>query len=113
MTKRQQKQAAAVEAARLLLKGVKKGQILYVIIRSRGRSGMSRTLDLYAPIIEEDGRLNTLWLTPLVAEVMDKTLTKNQHLYIRGCGSDTARLVVSHFAEQVFGDKDYLGRHIL
>ena len=97
----------AIASAKVLMSDIAKGHPMYVIVRNRARNGMSRTLDFYMPFINK-GRMYTLWMTPHVAEVLGKTLTKQQYMIVRGCGVDVAKLTVARFAGEVFGDAEYL-----
>jgi hypothetical protein len=75
----------AQENAVAQLRGlVRPGDTVYTVLRHVSRSGMSRSIDLYAVI---DGEMR--WLTGYAAQALETAIDKkNGGLKISGCGMD-------------------------
>lgn len=103
----------AIACAKMLMVDIAKGHPMYVIVRSVTQNGMSKTLDFHMPFVDLNGRMYTLWMTPHIAQVLDKTMTKDEYVTIRGCGIDAPGVTVAQFCEAVFGDPEYLTCDVL
>lgn len=102
MTRREE--AERQECIDKVRKLVTPGQTLYTILRSRSRSGMSRTLDVYA-LEGDSGRVagaTTVYLTGYVARVLECRMAKDQGLVVVGCGMDMGFHVVYSLARCLY-----------
>lgn len=75
------------------------GSTVYTVLRSVARSGMSRTLDVYAMC---EGR--PLWVTPRVARVIGCT-RKGDAMRVQGCGMDMGFWVAYELARKLYQDQ--------
>ena len=85
-------------ATETLKKYVKKGATIHCIVRSVARSGMSRTMDLYA--VHKGEMMLITWS---VAVACGYTLTKDGLIKRHGCGMDMCSDTVYGLARLLFG----------
>lgn len=104
MTMTKAQKAEQVEALDRLREWVKPGDELTTIIRSVARSGMSRTIDVYAFYVRDDGKIGRRWLSSNVATACGYRTTDDGALKVGGCGMDMGFAVVYNLASVLFGD---------
>lgn len=94
------------EAKALLLQDLKPGDTVYLVLRSRSRSGMMRHI---SPILF---RGSDVWhLDAWVADLLDMgrgRVAGGDGVPVRGCGMDMGFHLVSTLAEALFGDSKAL-----
>lgn len=83
---------------------MKRGTIVYTVLRSVSDSGMSRTLDLYVVIHHEIVRI-----TWSVAQALEWTYDRRKEaLRVRGCGMDMGHHVVCSLSRVILDDESAL-----
>jgi len=99
----------AEEAGKELLKRLKPGSKVFLILRHVARSGMFRTID---PLIFVEGR--PFYLQGKVAAILDwKISRKYEGLEVHGCGMDMGFYLVYNLGRKLYPDgfKDKDGKH--
>jgi hypothetical protein len=71
----------------LLRETLRPGDKLYTVLRSVSRSGMSRTVDVYA-ITCTDGQVDKRYWSRTIAAACGESLDKNGAIKVSGCGTD-------------------------
>lgn len=90
--------AEQVEYQNKLREMLKPGDTLYTVLRSVSRSGMMRTLDVYAIRDNEPMRL-TWWVAAATGLRYDKS---REALAIQGCGTDVGFEAVYHLGRALW-----------
>lgn len=98
------------EARAALLEHVHTGATVYAVLRTRSKSGMSRTVSFY---VHDGARM--VWLDGWLAVLLGMRRVYGAHdaLRVNGVGFDAAHHVVSHLSEKLFGKSDQLTREWL
>lgn len=80
---------AEIEAIKKDLRAIlPPGSTAYTILRHVSRSGMQRSIDVYA-LRCHNGEIEKYWITPKVAAVCGYSISKRHNaLTVRGCGMD-------------------------
>lgn len=86
------------DALRILKEELKAGRMVYTVLRSVARSGMSRTLSVV--IITDEG--NTWDITGLVARVLGDTRQRDGSIRVGGCGLDVGMSTVYNLSTVLF-----------
>lgn len=86
------------EIASTVISEAKKGNVIYTILRSVSRSGMSRKLDVVLFVNNEPLYLNGL----IEALGLYKRCSQTRHLKVSGCGSDMGFEVVYNLSRVLF-----------
>jgi len=80
-----------------------KTSIIYSIVRSVSKSGLSRTIDFY--VIKDD---KPIWITPAIRDILDyKQDEKTGALKVNGTGMDMCFHVVNSLGYKLFNDGYY------
>jgi hypothetical protein len=96
--------ADRADAIASLLKIVKPESTIFCVLRTRARSGMSRTISFYAIV---DNR--PMWLDGHIATALGYQRVKDS-IRVGGVGFDAGHHVVSHLARTLFGSEEKLTR---
>lgn len=107
MTTTQEKEEARERLSKLL----PEGSTVYVVLRSRAKSGMSRRMDFYSfePVTTGKGSAVVKhWLTGSIALVLGYSFTlkdwqNSRGLNVRGCGMDMGFHVVNSLSYALHG----------
>ncbi len=103
------------DALRMLRGMMQPGDTVYTVLLSRARSGMSRTLDVYAflPCPDEGPRAVTKRrLTMLVSKVVGyRYEERSEAIRVEGCGFDAGHDVVYNLDYMLFPDDHTPLRH--
>jgi hypothetical protein len=91
------KNAERQESLNYLNTLIKRGDTIYTVLRSVSRSGMQRTLDLYAIV---DGQ--PMYLSGHAAKVADLRRNKEGAIVISGCGTDVGFEAVYNLSMAMF-----------
>lgn len=104
LTKKQIEQNEINEAKAELHKLLKAGDTVYTDVGTVSRSGMSRTMSVYIPVINEHtGKPDIRDITHLVAKVAGYKRNDRGELKVGGCGMDMGFAVVYSLAARMFG----------
>jgi len=87
------------QARDALREQVQAGQTVFTVLRSVSSSGMSRQIDVY--LIQDD---KPVYITGLVARLLDYRQAKSGALFVRGCGTDMGFEVVYSLSRALFPD---------
>jgi hypothetical protein len=85
----------------LLREALKPGDKLYTVLRSVSRSGMSRTIDVYA-ITCTDGQTDKRCWSYTIATACGDSLDKNGAIKVSGCGTDAGFWIVYNLGRVLF-----------
>lgn len=86
-----------------LRSSLKPGDILYTVLRSTSKSGMSRKIDVYRFAIHTDGTLFKQWLSPKVAAIAGYSYDdKAESIRVDGGGMDMGFDLVYNFSRALF-----------
>ena len=100
MSKASDKAAEKAEAINQIRKYVRPGDTVYGIVREVSRSGMSRTIDLYA-VNRKDKDRPLAYLTGYAAKVLGYT-RKDRGMLVGGCGMDMVFHCIYSLARAIF-----------
>lgn len=73
-------------------------QTIYIIIRKVTRTGASKDISVFLPIINKDGQASLTNVTPFVSDIMDLVLSKNNTITIK------RRLPTDHLEQRFTSD---------
>ncbi len=87
-----------------LKKVVRRGNTVYVVLRSASKSGASRTLSLFVIKYNKyTKRAEPYWITQSIADICDYRLDKEGAIRVNGGGMDMGFDVVYHLSLALFG----------
>jgi hypothetical protein len=89
-----------------LKKILKEGDLVYTVLRSVSRSGMSRQISVMVPVLSRDGKPVIQDITGYVQDALDYKANKKgaYALVVGGCGMDMGFHVVYQLASILFND---------
>lgn len=105
MASKRERDEDKAEAIAILQEILPPGSVVYAIIRSVARSGMSRTMDLYAMEKGEAGP-HLRYLTGYVSRVLGLSRDKEGAARIHGCGMDMVFATVHDLSYALHGRED-------
>lgn len=102
------------DAKEMVKKFVKPGDTVYTVIRGVSRSGMSRTMDVYAFYVDEKGKVQkqylTGWCVKLGLGSQSLQMWRNSAgMRVNGCGMDMGFHVVYSLGRTLWPEGD--GKH--
>lgn len=86
---------------------LKPGDVVYTLIRSVARSGMSRVIDFYTfrPDPRNPGKVTKHWLSYWIAAAgIGSFSEKHEAVSVRGCGMDMGFHCVYNLSRRLFAD---------